>query len=292
MTPTAEQTLLEEGIHHNVPFDVYAADPGLNFSKLKHMSVSPKHFEYELNAPDQDTPAMLLGRAIHHAILEPEIFESDYAKYPKEQYLRDYGGPNRSWSTKAYKENKAEWYLANADKFVLDDDQHHKAQAMAAAVHEHEVASELLDATGMNELSVIRMLGKHRTKARIDRLIDWDGYQRLIDIKSISAKQKDFHHKICNDEIMYRKYYLQMAWYIRVLQPEKITLPTWIFVQSEAPHDVVVILMDEMTLDACINEVNILFDRWKVCKASDEWPGVADIEIPVSLPDFLFQPQQ
>ena len=63
-------------------FADYAAAVGINFSTLKHMARSPMHYRYALEHPPAETPAMLLGRATHTAVFEPDRFQLDYAVWP------------------------------------------------------------------------------------------------------------------------------------------------------------------------------------------------------------------
>jgi len=63
-------------------FADYAAAVGINFSTLKHMAKSPLHYRYAVENPPAETPAMLLGRATHTAVFEPERFQLNYALWP------------------------------------------------------------------------------------------------------------------------------------------------------------------------------------------------------------------
>src|SRR5262245_29847218 len=47
----------------------------LNWSTLKHMAVSAKLLKWRMEHPEPETPALVLGTAIHCAVLEPQEFQ-------------------------------------------------------------------------------------------------------------------------------------------------------------------------------------------------------------------------
>ena len=45
------------------------------------MARSPRHYQHRLTTPRSDSPAMRLGRAIHTAVLEPDLFPVHWTLY-------------------------------------------------------------------------------------------------------------------------------------------------------------------------------------------------------------------
>lgn len=73
---------MNTSIRYDMPASEYHADPALSQSTLKKIARSPQHLQWYLNNPDPDKPHYEKGRALHSAILEPEIFENQYVILP------------------------------------------------------------------------------------------------------------------------------------------------------------------------------------------------------------------
>lgn len=65
----------------DIPFREYLAHPAENNSGLKHMAKSPKEYLYRKTHGREDTEALSIGRHIHTAVLEPELFESSFREW-------------------------------------------------------------------------------------------------------------------------------------------------------------------------------------------------------------------
>lgn len=57
----------------------YHAHPAISKSDLDKISRSPQHYKHKKENPEPETPSMLRGRAVHAAILEPDLFAKEYA---------------------------------------------------------------------------------------------------------------------------------------------------------------------------------------------------------------------
>src|SRR5574341_903199 len=57
----------------------------VNWTTLKAMRASPKHYRYAAEHATEDTAAMRDGRAVHTAVLEPDRFPLDYAIWAGER---------------------------------------------------------------------------------------------------------------------------------------------------------------------------------------------------------------
>ncbi len=64
---------------HGMSFDDYRAIPAVNWSSLKHMAASAKHYRHALTNDRPDTPAMEMGRAAHCAVVGDHAEERAYA---------------------------------------------------------------------------------------------------------------------------------------------------------------------------------------------------------------------
>jgi hypothetical protein len=64
-----------------MPAEAYHAHPAVGHTGLVKVSRSPAHFKEYRDNPPEPTPAKAFGHAIHAAILEPAVFQSQYAVF-------------------------------------------------------------------------------------------------------------------------------------------------------------------------------------------------------------------
>lgn len=110
----------------------YQEHPGVNPSSLKVLwKSSPMHYRYYLTHPRKETPDMLLGTAVHMAVLQPEAFARSYAAKPE-------GHDGRTTAGKAW--------LASipATTIILSYAEGEAVRGMAEAVRASEVARPYL----------------------------------------------------------------------------------------------------------------------------------------------------
>ena len=58
----------------------YNANPAVRFSELKNMRDSALEYQYRLNTPSKETPAMIRGGALNDAVFVPQYFDRMYCK--------------------------------------------------------------------------------------------------------------------------------------------------------------------------------------------------------------------
>lgn len=86
-TRFAGGTYHEPGIYFGMPFEEYTEDWSLGSSDLVNLLISPTNYYWHSRANPRhkerkETPALVYGRAIHKAVLEPHRFEDEYAPKP------------------------------------------------------------------------------------------------------------------------------------------------------------------------------------------------------------------
>lgn len=228
----------------------------LNWSRLKQMRTSPKHYKHALTVARKDTPAMQLGRATHAALYEPETFETRYLVYP--------GPVRRGKQWEEFKE-----YNAGADIITLG--QKTEALAIATAVREDEVAGPILEGIYVEQVLTWHDRPEHpggrKCKGRIDQV---NG--RLGDLKTTS-KMHRFASQV--EELGYLG---QLAFYSDGLHANGIAvddLPVIIAVESAEPYDVVVYEIDEEQLDSGRMLYRRLMAELEECEMANTWPGRA-----------------
>ena len=60
----------------------YRQRPGISSSELKKIMITPAHYKHYKENPQEDTPALLFGRAAHKYILETYDFYTEFAVAP------------------------------------------------------------------------------------------------------------------------------------------------------------------------------------------------------------------
>lgn len=77
--PNTGLVQLKPGVYEEMPFETYKRVDAVNASFLKKVAqLSPAHAEWERRNPSAATPPKMFGTAWHHAIFQPELFETTY----------------------------------------------------------------------------------------------------------------------------------------------------------------------------------------------------------------------
>lgn len=241
----------------------YLKIPGLNWSSLKHLAVSPSLFKLRQSEPEEEKDAYLFGRALHCLVLEPGRFGDCYGPIP-------YFGDGR---TKEAKEGKAKWEATKGPgKEYLPDADFAAIVSMDSALRQHRVARELLTGVRFEELvtwtdEATGLLCKGR--------MDCIGPRRIVDLKSARRVGRRY----IGDAADYL-YHGQLAFYhdgaiASGKLPADADRPCLIAALKEAPWDVQCMQMTEATLEAGRALYRTCLRRFQECESANVWPGVA-----------------
>jgi len=249
-----------------VPFDEYTKIEAVNWSTLKELRKSPKHYRHRLQVEREDTPRLAIGRAAHTAVFEPDRFLVEYACYK--------GKIRRGKKWDAFK-------AANEGTTILKLDEYQRCLAIRDAVRSHPVAAKYLE-RGKAEQTI---QWKHSTTGMMCKgRVDWIG-DALVDLKTTA----DIDTNKFSSVSARMGYHLQLAFYRDGLA--SITgreLPVvMIAVEANAPHDVAVYRLDEDAMYAGQEEVNSLMETLLVCRQVDKWQGRYPDEQLLRLPTWL-----
>lgn len=258
----------------------YRALPAINYSKLKHMAKSPLHYRHNIEHPAADNASFLLGRAVHCLVLEPFLFDSQFAIYEGRRDKR----------TKAYKEFLSEL----GDRDVLSVEEHEQALAMAEAVNEHPWVAELLahPHTFTEKVSVWDdSAGK--CKAKLD-IVHYSEERGLIvadlktffttDVEQIRRQGAKFSWPIQH------AHYLHAAAALFDVPLHVVEYKAYnIVVENKGPYDCTVVQWLDATLDSAFLRHRGLLDRLAECEETQQWPGRAahGNVVQIEAPDYL-----
>lgn len=231
-------------------------------SELKAIAKSPLHYEHLRKTP-MDADYLRLGSAVHTAVLEPELFGTEYVIYS--------GGVRngKKWST--FKEE-------HAHRVILTEKQMTDALLMATAVRKHAIAGPLLR-SGVPE-QVAEWVDE-RTGVACKARVDW-----LNDCHvSLKTTAETVPYRF-NQQAARLKYHLTEAFHSDGLlavtgerRPVKI-----IAVESKPPHDVAVYHVPEEVIAYGREAYEDALDLLIQCRESGDWPGVCPEEETLTLP--------
>lgn len=256
----------------------YHSGPGISKSHLDAInSASPRHYWHKYLNPDrepeEETPAKIMGSAVHSAILEPDDFKSAVVESP--------GFDRRT------KAGKAEWEAFCSEhkgKIILSPDDFKTCLQIRDAVHRHPVASGLL-VGGKAEQSfyaIDRETGE-LIKCRTDYL--HDSGAMIVDVKTTDdASPNGFGKSSAN----YR-YPVQTAWYYDVLDAAYGEHPQdWVFlaVEKTPPYAIGIYFMEPDMVERGRIAARRDFLRIVQHRRSGEWPDYGMTPQPLALPSW------
>ena len=162
---------------YNMSNKTYREHEGVSRSELNViLTKSPLHFKYEQEHHEDDTPALLEGRAAHKLILEPETFTEEFAIAPKCDRRTTEG-----------KMRYAEFVMESEGKDIISAESMEKVYEMAKALNQNEVAVRFLQ--GEHEKSFFWTDAEtgEKCKVRPDCLSEVDGRKWIVDYKTTES---------------------------------------------------------------------------------------------------------
>lgn len=269
-TPELAQAHLMGGYVRNMPNDVYHARPEVSKSQLDLIARSPAHFAY--SSPREQTRAMVMGSALHTALLEPERFAQEY------MLLRDVKDRRASEYKQAVK-------VYGADN-VLTGPEAVNVAGMQEAAYSNEIAGRLLRAAGEIELSGFALDPDTGCKCRhrFDKLIVDQGI--AVDIK----KTRDARPWAFSKSVHEYRYHVQRAYY--AAQYEWITgeplREFWfIAIEEQSPHSVMCYQLDDDALAIGRHLYMQDMAAYVECIDKNYWPGYVQDDTILSLPGWV-----
>lgn len=279
---------MENTVIKALPFDQYQALPGINASALKHGMRSMLHLREYLDQPQQPpTDSMLLGTALHAAVLEPDKYNTEFVVIPRpcdcaavasdwDAYCEKNADRTEDWretnfrKTKAWTVYMSRFGIDHAGANTLTHEQAEAVKAMSTALAEHPGASALLQ--GSDTEVTLQWSGWRNVacKARLDA-VNHDR-QIVVDVKTTQDASRDaFQRQIAN---LY--YHIQAAFYLDAAGTclgDKPWSFVWIVVENKAPYAVAVYRASAQVVDVGWTHAARLLSEYADCTAADLWTG-------------------
>jgi exodeoxyribonuclease VIII len=253
----------------------YHARPEVSKSGLDLVRRSPLHFWNRYLNPDRvvepPTDAMVLGSALHTAVLEPHLFDDEYAV-----------APHCDRRTKDGKMIWADFEQEAAGKTLLKAEDASRIDAMAKAVRSHKAASFLLTMPGKAEQSYFWTDDETGEKCKCRP--DWhsaDG-RIMVDVKTTEDASPG---KFLRSSVLGWRYHVQAAFYMRGLPSAEVFL--FAVVEKKPPFAAVVYSLPPKLIERGLEEAQQDLRRIAECRAANHWPSYSEEIQELPLPRWL-----
>lgn len=260
---------------HSISNAAYHAGPGISKSGLwKLWNETPAAFRYAQDCHTPSTKAQDFGSAAHVAILEPELFEAEFAR-----------GPDARGNSNAWKESAA---IASFNGMTL------------LKPADYDAVLYLRDEARKNP--IIRQL---TSDAQIEQAAYWkdeetgelcrckpDVYSRkhglIGDIKTTTcAAREQWTRRLMDFGYHVQEPYYSDGWQIAGGGP--VNGFVFIVVESTAPHLIAAYELDPDSAEEGRQIYRAALRLYADCKRSGNWPGYADKIQELRLPKWAFR---
>lgn len=266
---------LPDGLCSSVPESLYHARiPGVaSKSVLDLVARAPAVYAAWLAGVEREqTPALMFGKALHCAALEPDVYRATYTVEP-------------SFGDCRKKENKAardEWRLSNGGRLLLEQPDALAIDGMVKAIAAHPLASKMLGGDGVSELTVkwtdpdTGIVCKSRADRYVERL------NMCVDLKSTEDARAEVFAKSCANW----GYHRQQAFYEDGFAAVGAQLEhfTFVAVEKRAPYLVAVYSLDADAVGKGREWARRTLGVFADCVESGTYPGLSNSIETLSLP--------
>jgi hypothetical protein len=258
---------IQSGFIAGMPEAEYHAHPAISKSGLDRVDVSPAHFNQAQHR--EPTPAMLIGTAIHLAILEPDRFATEY-HVAQAKTRREAG----------YKDLVSQY---GVERVLMPDDHAHVVAIQNAALARPAI-KRLAHAEGWPELSAFTTDPETgvAVRCRYDRLAK-AGF--AVDLKKASDPMpRGFSRSVASF-----RYHVQVAFYSDIyfwLTGERLTDFWLIAIEDSPPYTVLPWRLDDLSIEAGRIAYRRNLNTYSECLAANEWPMFEPETDLLSLPDW------
>jgi hypothetical protein len=264
---------LPAGLHHGVTESVYHARKlgVVNKSALDRIHRTPAHYRAWVDgAQDEETAALAFGKALHCAVLEPEVFALRYVVHPQFGDLR----------TKDGKAARDAWLAKSGPKIAVTAEDAARIDGIRASIAAHP--KSMLLQGGHSEVT-LRWDDAETglpCKARADYYRE--DLAACIDLKTTIDASADGFAKSCAN---YR-YHVQQAHYSAGFAAIGKPLDAFVFVavEKDPPYACAFYVLDAEGQEMGIAAWRADMERFAACMGSGDFPGYDTGIIQLTLP--------
>ena len=270
------------GYHQNLPAADYHRFRAASASALKVIHAgTPAHLKREWDEPQDPTPAMQWGTALHWLVLEPQepspvaVTPETYTVPEDSKPKKDGPKPGESVPWNPLAGPCKDWTALQraAGKIVMRPDEFLELRKTAIAVNEHPEAGPMLCAARFREATIVWEDARQvPCKARLDAIgANWEGQRFIVDLKTTTdASPAGFARKAWE-----LGYHLQAAWYVDALAESRgCGTPAFYFVAVEKDSGLVSVHQaTDAFLEAGREAYRKAMEQFAEAWHSGVWPG-------------------
>ena len=263
---------MKPGLYSGMPMNEYHKAEGVSQSSLKYLrDKTPAHLKVAMETEKPPTPAMVLGSAIHDAVLLPEVFDVCWHR-----------GPDSDKRTKA---GKRAWEDAEAHgASILKPADYDLVINVRDAIANHKYARQLL--IGQPEQSAFWIDEETGVlcKGRFDLI--GERTRTLVDLKTTKDASKESFTR----DIFKYGYYLQGSHYLKGAAALGLPIEHFaiIAVEKTEPFGVAIYRLTDDAIVAGEDELRPLMQLYAECKEFDAWHCYPEMVQDISLPHWAW----
>jgi len=281
--------------------DKYHADTSrIGKSGLDYIHQSPAHYYAAYLDPnrirEKQTPALIMGSAVHMAVFEPEDFTKKFAVLDDSEICAQIGGKSPK-QTNRYKEWLSDFGSTNRGKTFLSTDDFATCLKIRDAVFNHRAANLLLDSGVAEQRVDWSWQGDDENfnpiQVHCKSKMDWQstggaasGF--IVDLKTTEdAGKSGFGKSVWN----YR-YHVQAAFYLdayRYQYGQDARGFIFIAVEKKPPFAVALYYATPEMIDIGRREYERDLRIYHRCLLTNEWPAYGDGIEPIELPAWAYK---
>lgn len=253
----------------------YLAHSAIGSSTLKNIMSTPADYKAALEQRNQDTPATILGTAIHCLLLEPHLFESTYALQPENWGSRANGTPGgKKWK---------EFKTFHQGKICMDFEDAELLQRISKAAKNHPALDRILQQAKF-EVTAITEVNGIQLKAKTDILCPghtWDVKMTRDSLDDESMFKTVFgngyhfqgaHHTFCFNQ---HEEYKDVQSY------------GWIFISNSTPAAHIRVVRAPKTLiEWSRRDHSYALSKLKQCMETNTWEGYSNAVSELTIPEW------
>lgn len=236
----------------------YHNSDGVSSTELKKMLKSPAHYRHLKDNPQEDTPALLFGRAAHKYVLETYDFYNEFAVAPN--------------CDRRTKEGKAIWekFIAESDgKDVITQEQFEQIDAMRNAMLATPFVSKLIN--GEHEVSYFWTDEDTGLKCKVRPDAINHKLKVIVDYKTTDNAETEAFMR----QAIRLGYDLQASYYLDGVKANTGEDYIFVFIAQEKkpPYAVNILQADDIFIRSGREVYKAMLQTYKECSESGVWYG-------------------
>lgn len=293
------------GVYPDLPNEDYHGGPGVSSTVLKKMKRSPAHCRAYLSSrTHKTTKALLLGQAVHEAVLEPDLFKQHYytppdiADYPWALVtLEDYKRTAKALglkSTGKKEDLKAAIKETASEALFWDDINTPDPDRELLTPADWKICTGIHDALSNRPRAQAALSGgvaetslfwhdpdtDELCKARFDYYREDIGF--IFDLKTC----EDASYWEAARSIKKYQYHVSAAMYLEAARHNNLPANgfAWLFAEKHPPHEIGLYVASEAMLEEGFRLYRQYLETYSECCKSGSWPGYTGTFSEIDLP--------